>query len=612
MSTPVRTANVAPILTTAPPRPGLLRGVSESTPLWPLISLFAVFPGLFSLAHRSLTDEAALWNLRAIDVLAASDFSGWFAPGSATAGPENALATSPPLVSWISALSLGVLGRYPSVALALPSYLFGAGIVVMTYLLGSLLLSRAAGFLGSMLVAGCAPLLLQIQTPLPHTAVVFTALASLYCHVRHLQAEATHYSRWVPLGGIAWGLCLLAGGAVAMVVPVIMALHLFCIALRSEVELRRALWNVVAPWQWPPLAAAWLCWLTGLVVGGWWHFYMWEAYGPSFGQTWSTPTPGGQPAGGFPLTLVPVMPATLVLAVSGTARAIKASLVEEQAREGRLGGHLLLTLWVCVAAFVLLQSDPHSRTVRLALVVPLLLLAADTLVALAQRTLTFESGSILVVATAAVVGLWATATVQQAILALLSGASLTPADWLRVHLFLDLVLIASLAAWFGYRRCLLNDRRQRLVIACLIGSVVGFSWVRGLIVTHHATDDDRQLAHLGRLLASAEIVERVTLVTDEAAPPLLSTLRGRWPRLPFQSYPSWDAWSGEADLGSAGVVVHWSRLAGSPTVLLPEGYSMELLGDSFAYRGSEMTVFQFRSSRRRATDADESGTAPGG
>lgn len=609
MSTRPGTNGPTDLLITAPPRPALFRGVSEATALWPLVIVFALLPSLVPLVHRTLTDETALWNLRAMDVLSARSFAEFAVPGTSVSGPESRLAMAPPLISWVSAFSLWVLSPYPSVALALPSYLFSAGVVLVTYLLGSLLVSRTVGLLGSILVAGSAQLLLLAQTPLPHTLAVCLAMWSLFCYAKHLHCEATHFSRWIPLGGVGWGLCLLAGGAFALVVPAIMALHLVCLKLRSDVKLRRVWRELIVPWRWPPLGAAWLYWLLGIALAGWWHLYLWEAYGTSFWRAWWAMSAAAGAASAFPLTLVPVMPATLVLAIAGTAREIKSALVEEDSGAGRLEGCLLMVLWVCIATLVLLRWGPRSELLRLFLVVPLLLLAAAVLVDLAQRKLSLETGAVLAVATAAVIGLWAAPRVQAAMLQLVMGAAMTAADWLRIHLFLDLVLLTGIAARFAYRWCLRSNRRERWALAGFVVAVVVFSFLRGLFVTQRTTVEDEQLARLSRVAASAGHAEHLTLVADESPPSLLCAVRYACPQRPVSVYRSWEAWASGPDSRKPGVLVYWSRRPTAPAVGL-QGFTIAPLGEPVAYRDNQARVYVLRPESGNKTGPAEPARAP--
>jgi len=381
-----------------------------------------------------------------------------------------------------------------------------------------------------------------------------------------------------------------------------MALHLLCLKLREVVPFRRALRDLAVPWRWSPMVADWLFWLLGLVVAGWWHLYMWEAYGPSFWKAWWSTPPGSEPQSAFPVTLVPVAPATLALAIAGAARTFKSSLVEERDEADRVDRSLFMALWVCVATFAVIRLSLHPQLLQLYFIVPLLLLSAETMVGLAQRKWSLESGAVLAVATAAVVGLWATSSVQEALLRLLAGESLDSPDWIRIHLYADFVVLLAIAAWFGYRWCLRSDGRQRLAIAGLLGTVVVFSCLRGLLVTRRATDDDRQLARLDHVLAAAGTKGQVSLVADEGPPELLSTLRSRRPSFPVRTYASWDAWRSGADFSKAGLVVHWIQHAGSPAIPLPEGSTLKPLAAPLPYRGKETIVYEFRSNELRGVE----------
>jgi hypothetical protein len=148
------------------------------------------------------------------------------------------------------------------------------------------------------------------------------------------------------------------------------------------------------------------------------------------------------------------------------------------------------------------------------------------------------------------------------------------ADWLIVHMFVDVLLLAVGATWIVYRWCGSHDARQRFVLTALLVGMLVVASVQGLAVVRRDSTDDRQLRQIDRLLASVGPVDRLFLIAEDEpatldrvplagqrAPTALAlccTMRSRWPRVPARTVSTWDEWA-QSDLsGNTDLVVCWS------------------------------------------------------
>src|SRR6185437_11683932 len=193
----------------------------------------------------------------------------------------------------------------------------------------------------------------------------------------------------------------------------------------------------------------------------------------------------------LPGRLVELAPVTLPLALFGAVRAIRMALVDEgQSREAT--GGALWVIWFVVAAIApaVWPRGPQSAF-DLVLVVPLSLLAAQTVADLVNRRVPVRDLIWLAPATAMSVAWWTSADLRGAIDDVVHGRA-DAATALGLHVALDLVvgsviLIRAVTHWAGRR-----DDRQRGVIGAFLLAVLAITAVDGLmeVVFRHGIDRD--------------------------------------------------------------------------------------------------------------------------
>jgi len=193
----------------------------------------------------------------------------------------------------------------------------------------------------------------------------------------------------------------------------------------------------------------------------------------------------------LPGRLVEVAPVTLPLALLGAVRAVRTALVDEGESRESVGG-ALWGIWLVMAALVpaIWPRGPQSAF-DLLLVVPLSLLAAQTIADLVNRRLSVRELVWLAPATAMSVAWWTSADLRGAVDDVVHGRA-DAATALGLHVALDLavisvILIRAVAHWADRR-----DDRQRGVIAAFLAAVLILTTVDGVleVVFRHGIDRD--------------------------------------------------------------------------------------------------------------------------
>jgi hypothetical protein len=193
----------------------------------------------------------------------------------------------------------------------------------------------------------------------------------------------------------------------------------------------------------------------------------------------------------LPGRLVELAPVTLPMGLFGAVRAIRMALVDEGESRESVGGALWV-IWLVVAAMVpTLWSTGPQGAFDLILVVPLSLLAAQTIADLVHRRLSVRELVWLAPSTAMSVAWWTSADLRGALDDVAHGQA-DAATALGLHLALDLavlsvILIRAVTRWAGRR-----DDRQRGVIAAFLAAVMFITAVDGLmeVVFRHGIDRD--------------------------------------------------------------------------------------------------------------------------
>ena len=189
--------------------------------------------------------------------------------------------------------------------------------------------------------------------------------------------------------------------------------------------------------------------------------------------------------------LIELAPVTLPLGLFGAVRAIRSALVDESNTHETVGGSLWV-VWLAVAALVpaVWPSGPQS-VFDLILLVPLSLLAAQTIVDLVNRRVSVRTLIGLAPATAMSVAWWASDDLSEAVDDLIHGRADT-ATALGLHLALDLVLASVWIIRALYRWARRRDDHQRWILAIFLILVLAISVVGGLrevLFRHSETHD---------------------------------------------------------------------------------------------------------------------------
>ncbi len=152
----------------------------------------------------------------------------------------------PPLYYWlIAAASKATGGEVTALSTRIPSVVMGLASILLTYLLGRLLWSRAAGFLGACAFATCAlTLYLSRRGSIDTTLTAFTALA-LYAFARNAFLERPRYL-WDLLFMIACALAVLSKGPVGLIIPLGTAIFFSIVAGRKRAVTARYIAGVAA------------------------------------------------------------------------------------------------------------------------------------------------------------------------------------------------------------------------------------------------------------------------------------------------------------------------------------------------------------------------------
>jgi hypothetical protein len=415
------------------------------------------------------------------------------------------VAFQPPLYAWLEAILFWLSADRDPRASVLPSYVAGGLAVMLVYLHGRLWRGAGLALSAAILVGFNQNLLLRMQEATPSTLALCGILAVLLAygwHERVMAESARPWSWagpvvWAVAGGLALGLTLLAlGGSALILIPIIL-LHQYYLraALPAPVPATAA-----RPRRWWPLwrdspgfVHSLLAVALAMGVGLPWFLLMAQAHGWEALQALK-----GPPVRllidsqmGLLARLIDLAPVTVPLGLFGAVRAIRLALVDESNTPETVGGSLWV-VWLAVAALALgaWPSGPQGAF-DLILLVPLSLLAAQTIADLANRRLPVRTLIWLAPATAVSVAWWASANLREAFDDVAHGRA-SAATALGMHLALDLVvvsvwLVRELDRWARRR-----DDRQRHLLAVFMLVVLAVTVGDGLreVLFRHSTTHD--------------------------------------------------------------------------------------------------------------------------
>ena len=459
--------------------------------VFPLVVLVAVLPGLVALRAWDLTPPGPLWGLRGLAVLDGLVLDQVPAADAIKPVQEAAayrtVAFQPPLYAWLEAALFWLGGDRDPMASVLPSYVAGGLAVMLVYLHGRLWRGAGLGLTAAILVGFNQNLLLRMQEATPATLALCGVLAVLLAYGWHERVigEALRPPPWAgpaataAAGGLAMGLALLSLGGLALIVVPIILLHQYYLRAGQP---RRPAPGAPWPWRW----RAWLAWhshpgrVNGLVATAVamaialpWFVLMVRWHGWQAIAALRVPPERllADIERTLPGRLVELAPVTLPLGLFGAVRAVRNALVDEIESRESVGGAFWV-IWLVVAALApaVWPRGPQSAF-DLVLLVPLSLLAAQTIADLVNRRVPVRSLIWLAPATAMSVAWWASADLRDAVDDVVHGRA-DAATALGLHLALDLVvvsvvLIRAVDHWARRR-----DDRQRGIIAAFLVAVM--------------------------------------------------------------------------------------------------------------------------------------------
>lgn len=478
----------------------------RSAMFFPLVVLVAVLPGLVALTAWDLTPPGPWWGLRGLAILDGEIFDQ--VPDSSSIAPNNeaaayrAIAYQPPLYAWLESIGFWLSAEHDPLAGVLPSYIAGGAVVVLSYLHGRLWRGGGLGLTAALLVGFNHELLLRLQVASPSTLALAGTLAALLCYGWHVRAIAESAGPWpwagpkfwAIAGGLSLGVSLLSMAWFGLIVIPIVILH----QVYLWAGLPRATGSAVVPggaigsrWSWlrnlwrerQSLAHASLALGIAAAVALPWHLMMfrlhgWEAFA-SLAASTAEGQFGSRLESGLLSRLLDLAPASVPLAVFGGIRSIRQALIDENNSHEAVGGAFWL-FWLAVAVIAPgVWPTAPKMTLDLFLLVPLSLLAAQSVADLINRKVPVRSLAILAPATAASVAWWLSLNLREAFDDLLHGRA-DAATALGVHLAVDLVLILTLLTrkinlWARRR-----DDRQRFILAVFLITILVITVTAGM------------------------------------------------------------------------------------------------------------------------------------
>ncbi len=474
----------------------LIRPAPRSAMVFPLVVLIAVLPGMVALNAWDLTPPGPLWGLRGLAVLDGLVLDQMPAAAEIKSVPESTafklVAFQPPLYAWLEALGFWLSSDRDPLASVLPSYVAGALVVVLVYLHGRLWRGAGLGLTAAILMGFNQNLLLRIQEATPATLVVCGVLAALLAygwHERMAAESARPWSWsspvvWAAVGGLALGAAFLSLGGLALIVIPIVFLHQFYlsapVASSSQHSVPRFWWRDRR--DSPGIVDGLLALSIALVVALPWYVLMVKSYGwqALFALRAPPDSLTGEIQAGLLPRLIKLAPVTLPLALYGAVRAIRAALVDESETPEAVGGSFWV-VWLAVAALapVIWPGGPR-KAFDLLLLVPISLLAAQTIADLANRRLSVRALMLLAPATAMSIAWWASADLNKSVDDVIHGRADT-ATALGLHLAVDLVVVSVLLVRALYRWARRRDDRQRGILAVFLLAVLAVTVVVGLL-----------------------------------------------------------------------------------------------------------------------------------
>jgi hypothetical protein len=475
--------------------------------VFPVVMLIAVLPGMAALNSWDLTPPGPMWGLRGMAVLDGFVLDQTAASGSIELAGESAafraVALQPPLYAWLEAIAFGLSSNCNPIASIIPSYLAGVLAVALVYLHGRLWWGTGVGLSGAILVGLNHNLLSRMQEATPATLVLCGVLAALLAYGWHEQSNAKLGGAWrragpaltASIGGFSLGVALLSLSGLPLIVIPIILLHQY---YRRGFFRPSSQQNNALPW-WPGRRLSpgffegLLALGVALAVSLPWFVFMFDSHGWELASALANPP--YELSSGRHLTLlhrlIELAPVGLPLGLLGAVRAVRSALADEFDTRENVGGSLCV-IWLGLASLApAVWPGGPQRAFDLVLLVPLHLLAAQTIADLVNRRLTMRSLIGLMPATALCIIWWASDDLGMTIASLIRGRA-NAAAALGLHLVLDVVVVSILAVRALNRWAHRHEDRQRLVLVAslifILIAIVGTGF-KEVVFRHSETHD---------------------------------------------------------------------------------------------------------------------------
>lgn len=588
--------------------------LSQAEAMIPLVVVLAFLPALYAVDNRTLSEAGAWEGLVSLRCLAADNLAEFVDPSAVDA--SHPLRFQPPLMSWLTAIGMRIFGTGNASGLVAAAYLCTAGLVVSGYVLARRMGAEQLGLVTAMLLAFNPQILKGAQEPLPQSVASLLAVLALAGAVAHWQRSSAVTSYQLLLAGIVLGVCLLAGGPVALAVVLIILLYVLWwkgdawLRRGSRIAFDRSQFNRRTAIRSTAVLAA-----TAFAVGGWDALLMSSRYGSEFWSGWLRAGASGtaeapQLAGQSWLLesvldlnrlVLPLLPLTIV-GIFGIVRAL--SRPDEDPAKHHRG---LLLVWTAVALLtwilvggVVDSSAPGIKVWETFLTLPLVILAALGLMDMAERRIGFIPSLVIGLVTLADAGLsmewwW-----------FRPAADSLPESWGGWGSVSRLALMALLAV-VGIAVARLSrgqEARRRIVLTGALLAIVTVNCLWGLLAARQSNSGDRELEEMRAGLARLPRVDRYTFValapadvSQKTQPPaqLVYTLGSLWPDAVMNYAASWeDAASQNIPVVSSSEKTAIAYVAWSPRGRVRSaapGGDLRSVAPAYLYRGLEVVAY---------------------
>jgi hypothetical protein len=556
--------------------------LKRAASLSPLVLVLTFVPGIVALESATLSERDAAWRLKGLELSTAPSIFDAVDPAASSS--VSLLKFQPPLASWLLA-ALDRWSPFDSRSFPLIEYLTAASLVPACFFLMSRLAGRRVGLITAVLAPFHGTFLVQHRHAGPSALAVSAALIAFWGFFGHVWQASEIVSIDLLIGGIALGVCLLAGGPLALVVVAMLLLvsltridpytdsrpgGLGRASAAAPLSRGRRLWS-----SWHAVRSLGVMTATGFAAGGWWELMMLYSYGRDFAAAWLFAVPDASAAGlrteeslgaaqfvqhvaGELLAAGGMLAGLTVLGVWIIGRRTLGRKGPFAADDGESRAPLrFLAIWIAASCAVFAVSltgegtSLYTSMWRLFFSAACVCTAAVALDEVSRRTVSlFE----FVCLTCAALG---------SAYALLHFEAFVPNASLRGVVIA--LVAAVLLARAAQELCRRNEVREGLLI---VGLLIAFVWGDaglGVSALEAADPDYQALTAFGRSLLPDHVDAEACLLISDGRPParLELALKSVWPKAQIFPVKGWDealkVAVGEGGTPKTAVVVDWSR-----------------------------------------------------